>query len=207
MLNSLRKHAPVTLSLLAGAALWEIVGRNSNAAFLVPLSETLVRLYQLVGTREFVVQFLDSATLFVTGVVLGILVGMPLGLLFARVRIIRIAVDPYIMTLYATPMVALIPFILSMLGYGFPAKVLTVFLFAIFPILYNTIEGARSLKPEMLEVARSFRSGEWGIWRDVLIPYTLPFALTVILCTIPAPSRTTRDGTCRCLPAAKRSPI
>ena len=62
MLNSLRKQAPVTLSLLAGAVLWEIVGRNSNPAFLVPLSETLVRLWQLVGTREFVVQFLDSAT-------------------------------------------------------------------------------------------------------------------------------------------------
>jgi NitT/TauT family transport system permease protein len=30
----------------------------------------------------------------------------------------------------------------------------------------------------MLEVARSFRSGEWGVWRDVLIPYTLPYALT-----------------------------
>ena len=55
-----------------------------------------------------------------------------------------------------------------------------VFLFSLFSVLYNTIEGARSLKPEMIEVARSFRSGEWAIWRDVLIPYTLPFAMTGI---------------------------
>lgn len=178
MLNSLRKHAPVTLSLLAGAALWEIVGRNSNPAFLVPLSETLVRLYQLVGTREFVVQFLDSAILFVSGVSLGILVGMPLGLLFARVRIVRVAVDPYIMTLYATPMVALIPFILSIFGLDFSAKVLVVFLFCFFPVLYNTVEGARSIDPELIEVARSFRSGEWAFWRDVLIPGSFPYAMT-----------------------------
>ena len=57
-------------------------------------------------------------------------------------------------------------------------KALVVFLFAFFSVLYNTVEGARSLKPEMLEVARSFRSGEWGVWRDLLIPYTLPFAMT-----------------------------
>src|SRR3989304_3208897 len=66
------------------------------------------------------------------------------------------------------------------MGFGFAPKVLVVFLFAVFPILYNTIEGARSIKPEMLEVAKSFRSREWAIWRDVLVPYTLPFAMTGI---------------------------
>jgi ABC-type nitrate/sulfonate/bicarbonate transport system permease component len=65
-----------------------------------------------------------------------------------------------------------------MMGFGFAPKALVVFLFAVFSILYNTIEGARSLKPEMLEVARSFRSSEWAVWRDLLIPYTLPYALT-----------------------------
>jgi NitT/TauT family transport system permease protein len=80
--------------------------------------------------------------------------------------------------LYATPMVALIPFILSMLGFGFTPKVLVVFLFAVFPVLYNTVEGARSIKPELVEVAQSFRSSEWQLWRDVMIPYTLPFAMT-----------------------------
>jgi NitT/TauT family transport system permease protein len=178
VLDSLRKNAPVWLSLLAGAALWEIVGRNSNPAFLVPLSETLVRLWQLVSTPEFAVQFLDSATLFVTGVGLGIVVGMPLGLLFARVRIIRIGIDPYIMTLYATPMVALIPFILSLMGFGFAPKVLVVFLFSVFPVLYNTVEGARSIKPELIEVARSYRSSERALWREVMIPYTLPYTMT-----------------------------
>ena len=75
-------------------------------------------------------------------------------------------------------MVALIPFILSMMGFGFSAKLLVVFLFAVFPVLYNTVEGARSIKPELIEVAHSFRSGEWALWREVMLPYTLPFAMT-----------------------------
>lgn len=177
-METLRRHAPFVLSLLAGMALWEIAGRNSNAAFLVPLSETLTRLAELYSDGQLMRQFWASAALFASGFMLAVLIGMPLGMLLARLRVLRVAIEPYIMILYATPMVALIPFILSMMGFGFAPKVLVVFLFAVFPVLYNTIEGARSIKPELIEVARSFRSSEWALWREVMLPYTLPFAMT-----------------------------
>jgi len=174
----IRHRVAFVLSLIAGMALWEIVGRHTSAAFMVPLSTTLVRLWSMVASGQLVTQLLNSAALFATGFALALVVGAPLGLLLARVRSLRIAVEPYVMILYATPMVALIPFILSMMGFGFVPKVLVVFLFAIFPILYNTVEGARSIKPELIEVARSFRSSEWALWRDVMVPYTLPFTMT-----------------------------
>ena len=176
--NYIRRHAPFWASLFAGLALWEIAGRSTSAAFMVPFSETLVRLWQLITGGEFLAQFLDSAQLFITGFVLALVIGAPLGLLLARVRVLRVGVEPYIMTLYATPMVALIPFILSMMGFGFAPKVLVVFLFAVFPVLYNTVEGARSIKPELIEVAKSYRSSEWSLWREVMLPYTLPYIMT-----------------------------
>jgi len=145
---------------------------------MVPFSETLVRLWQLIVGGDFIVQLLDSATLFLAGFVLALIVGMPLGMLLARVRVLRIGIEPYITIIYATPMVALIPFILSMMGFGFAPKVLVVFLFAVFPVLYNTVEGARSIKPELIEVAQSFRSNEWALWREVMLPYTLPYTMT-----------------------------
>jgi NitT/TauT family transport system permease protein len=178
VLSSIRRHAPFWTSLAAGIALWEIAGRSTSPAFLVPFSETLARLWQLVVGADFIGQFIDSATLFFTGFLLAVIVGAPLGLLLARVRVLRIGVEPYLMTLYATPMVALIPFILSLMGFGFAPKVLVVFLFGLFPVLYNTVEGARSIKPELIEVARSFRSGEWALWREVMLPYTLPYTMT-----------------------------
>src|SRR6202023_1927908 len=95
-------------------------------------------------------------------------IGVPSGLMLARMRMLRVALESYITILNATPMAALIPFILSMMGFGFAPKVLVVFLFAVFPILYNTVEGARSIRPELIEVARSFRSTESALWREVL---------------------------------------
>ena len=179
MLNTtIRRHAPFWLSIAAGIAIWEIAGRSTSQAFMVPFSVTIKALWQLMLTGEFIRQFADSSELFLTGFILALIVGMPTGMLLARVRVLRIGVEPYIMTLYATPMVALIPFILSMMGFGFAPKVLVVFLFAVFPVIYNTVEGARSIKPELIEVAHSFRSTEWALWRDVMVPYTLPYAMT-----------------------------
>jgi NitT/TauT family transport system permease protein len=176
--NAIRRHAPFWISILAGIALWEIAGRSTSRAFMVPLSETLVRLWQLVSGGQFIAQLTDSTVLFLTGFVIALVVGMPLGLLLARVRVLRVGIEPYIMILYATPMVALIPFILSLMGFGFVPKVLVVFLFAVFPVLYNTVEGARSIKPELIEVAKSYRSTEWALWREVMLPYTLPYTMT-----------------------------
>lgn len=176
----LRRYGTVAASLLAGAVLWEAAGHVASPAFWSPLSATLESVLDTVRSGLLVRQILSSFQLYLTGLVLAILVGTPCGLVLARVRWLRVALESYIMMLYATPMVALIPFILSILGFGFAPKVLVVFLFAVFPVLYNTVEGARSIRPELVEVAYSFRSSEWRLWRDVLIPYTLPFTMTGI---------------------------
>jgi ABC-type nitrate/sulfonate/bicarbonate transport system permease component len=176
--NTIRRYGPVWLSIFAGLALWEIAGRATSKAFMVPLSETLIRLWQLIVGEQFLLRLFESAELFLAGFLLALAIGAPLGLLFARVRVLRIGVEPYLMILYATPMVALIPFILSMMGFGFAPKLLVVFLFSVFPVLYNTVEGARSIKPELIEVAKSYRSSEWSLWREVMLPYTLPYMMT-----------------------------
>ncbi len=169
-----------SLGLGAGAATWEIAGRSVGAAFVAPLSETLVRLAGLARSGELWHALASSLALFAAGFALSVAVGVSFGLLLARARLLRVALESYIAILNATPMAALIPFILSLMGFDFAPKVLVVFLFAVFPILYNTVEGARSIRSELIEVARSFRSTERALWRDVLLPFVLPFALTGI---------------------------
>ncbi len=168
----------VAVSVLAGVALWEFGTRGISPAVISPFSATMLRLIEMIQTGELSSGVLGSLVLFLTGFGIAVATALPLGLLLARARIIRVALSDYIMVANATPLVALIPFILSIAGLDFPAKVLVVFLFSFFPILFNTVEGARSINPELIEVARSFRSGEWAIWRDIMVPGTLPYAMT-----------------------------
>lgn len=174
----------VAVGLAAGGAVWEIAGLNSNPAIMAPIwgnaehQGTIDRLIEMIGYGDFFEAIGSSLSVFITGFVLALAVGIPAGILMARSRLLRVALESYLLALYATPMVALIPFVLAMMGFGFWPKVVVVVLFSFFPIYYNTLEGARSVRPELIEVARSFRSGEMALWRDVIIPFTLPFALT-----------------------------
>jgi NitT/TauT family transport system permease protein len=172
------KYLTYALSLLAGAILWEFVGNRADPIFLVSLTDTLQRLGQLIASGVLPNALVDSLSVFAIGLTAGILVGAPFGLLLARVRFLREGAEGYVTAFYATPMVALIPFILAIFGFGFFPKVIVVFLFTVFPVIISVFEGASSVDKRFLEVAHSFRASEQAIWRDVVLPYTLPFFMT-----------------------------
>jgi ABC-type nitrate/sulfonate/bicarbonate transport system permease component len=165
-------------SLLVGAILWEVAGNRLSDIFLVPLSETLVDLWALVTSGRLPRALLASAQTFSIGVLSGVVLGYLIGLLLARIRFLREGLEVYVTAAYATPMVVIIPFLLSLLGHGFLPKTIVVFFFAVFPMIINVFEGARSVDQRLVEVAESFGSSERAMWLDVILPYTLPFAMS-----------------------------
>jgi len=156
---------------------WELIGRNTQETSFVGFGATMSSLWHLLQNGELLSALRESLELFAVGLAISIVIGFFGGLLLARVRWLRIGLEPYVNALYATPAVALIPFIL-VFGFGFKQKLIVVVMFGIWPILINTLEGARSVSETLLEVSRSFRSTEPKLWRHVIVPYTLPFTMT-----------------------------
>ena len=178
--QSVRGGAVSLLGLAIGAGIWELIGRHTQASSFAPFSKTVGALWGMTKSGELPHALESSLQLFGAGLGFAIVIGFFLGLLLARVRLLRVGLEPYVAMLYATPMVALIPFILSLFGFEFRAKVIVVTLFGVWPILINTLEGARSVNVELLEVAKSYRSSEPKLWWHVIVPYTLPYAMTGI---------------------------
>lgn len=176
--HSVRGGAISLAGLVIGAGIWEIVGRHTQAASFAPFSQTVSALWSMTRSGELPTALESSLELFGAGLGFAMLFGFFGGLFLARIRLLRIGLEPYILMLYATPMFALIPFILSLFGFEFRAKVIVVTLFGVWPILINTLEGARSVSNDLLEVAKSYRSTEPKLWRHVIIPYTLPYTMT-----------------------------
>jgi sulfonate transport system permease protein len=178
-LRRLRGPAVSALGLVAGAVIWEIVGRRTQQTSFVGFGATMSALWEMIRNGDLFHAMVQSLELFGIGLAIAIVLGFFGGLLMARVRWLRTGLEPYVNALYATPAVALIPFILAF-GFGLKQKLIVVVLFGVFPILINTIEGARSVNESLLEVARSYRSTERKLWRHVIIPYTLPYTMTGI---------------------------
>jgi NitT/TauT family transport system permease protein len=176
--HSLRGSLVSVAGLVVGAGLWEILGRHTQQSSFAPFSKTMGALWGMTKTGELPRAAESSLELFGAGLAIALVLGFFLGLILARVRVLRIGFEPYILMLYATPMFALIPYILSLFGFEFRAKVIVVAMFGIWPILINTMEGARSVNLDLLEVARSYRTTEPKLWRHVIIPYTLPYTMT-----------------------------
>jgi ABC-type nitrate/sulfonate/bicarbonate transport system permease component len=178
--SRVRPVAGYAVGLLLGAAAWQLIGMHSSSQVFVTLTATLHRLGQLTSDGTLPHAMAQSFSSYAVGMVFAIGFGGLVGLLLARRAMLRTALEPYLLALYAAPMVALIPFLLALLGFGFWPKVVVVGVFAFFPVLLNTQHGAQSISPELLDVARSYRSRERDIWLHVVIPYTLPFMMTGI---------------------------
>src|SRR4029079_13319885 len=154
--------------------------------------------YELAANGELFYYGLQSLQVRIYGLSVAIAVGIPLGVAMARFRRLDCAraaamslyrrfnwaINLPINAFYATPLVALVPILVLWFGIYLKAKIIVVFLFAIFPIIINTYQGVRECDRNMLEVARSFRSTEWAMWRDVLLPFALPFIAAAVRITI-----------------------
>jgi len=154
---------------------WQIVGPHISPIFFTYPTQIAVAFYTLTASGDLPYYLSQSLEVMFYGLLSAIIVGIPLAVLMARVRWLDWALDFPINALYATPLVALVPLLVLWFGIYMKAKIIVVFLFAVFPILINTYQGVRECDKNMLEVARSFRSNEWRVWQDVLLPYALPY--------------------------------
>jgi sulfonate transport system permease protein len=155
--------------------LWEVLGPLVNPILFSHPSKIAVAFFDLTISGELPYYAAESLQILFYGLGLAILIGVPLAVLMARVKPVDWALELPINALYSTPMVALVPLLVLWFGIYMQAKVIVVFLFAVFPILVNTYQGVRECDKNMIEVARSFRSSEWQMWKDVLLPYAVPY--------------------------------
>jgi ABC-type nitrate/sulfonate/bicarbonate transport system permease component len=166
-----------TASVCAVLAVWELGARAVSPLLFAPPSRIVVAGVQMVAAGELWPYLSLSFRVAAVGMLLGLVVGIAAGVAIARVRLLDLSLEPFVIALYSTPMVALIPLVVIWAGFGEGGKIVVIFLFAVFPVLLNTYQGVRGVDARLLEVARSFRSPERALWGDVILPSALPFII------------------------------
>jgi NitT/TauT family transport system permease protein len=156
---------------------WEAVAPFISPIFFTSPSNIAVAFYETTMSGELPYFLWQSLQVMFYGLSIAMMAGVVLGVAMARLRWLDWALDLPINALYATPLVAVVPLLVLWFGIYLKAKIIVVFLFAVFPLLINTYQGVRECDKGMLEVAQSFRSTEWRTWRDVLLPFALPYII------------------------------
>lgn len=108
------------------------------------------------------------------GYTLALIVGIAFGLLWVIFPVVEEYMNLFCATIMAIPKTAVLPLLILWFGIGFQSKVVLIFLFSIFTILYNTVTGAKQCKTEYLKVASVFKANRLQTVFKVIIPSALP---------------------------------
>jgi ABC-type nitrate/sulfonate/bicarbonate transport system permease component len=169
-------------SVLIFLLLWEVASQNEwiNPLFIsspVEIAQAAVLMVQEISFWE---NMKVSGYEFVSGFVLAILIGIPLGVLSGWNSNFNAVVNPFISGLYVTPKVALLPVIIIAFGIGPASKIVIVFLMAFFPIVMSAQKAMLTLDQNLIKAARTFNASEFQIFKTIALPSTVPFLLNGI---------------------------
>jgi ABC-type nitrate/sulfonate/bicarbonate transport system permease component len=174
------RWAITSLSVAALLGVWEFFGRDVNPVFGSYPSAIALAFVELVRTGQLGAALYESLRPFVVGYGLAIVVGVPLGLVIGRYRVLEAALGIYVTAGYAMPLVALVPLLILWLGLGFAVKAAVVFLMSVFPICINTWLGVTAVPKNLIEVGKSFVASDPVILRRIVLPATLPYIMAGI---------------------------
>jgi NitT/TauT family transport system permease protein len=102
-------------------------------------------------------------------------------LVLARWRPLGNALMPYMVAANAIPIIAFAPITNAWFGIlNSWSKITIAAVLCFFPVLVNTLRGLTSVRPESIELMRSYAASEREIFRRVRIPTSLPFVFTAL---------------------------
>jgi NitT/TauT family transport system permease protein len=159
------------LSLAVLLGLWQVFGNKFSTSFPTDIARTMPHSLW----NDVFPAFGDTFKGFFTGYAVCILAGIPIGLLMARSRLMELILEPYIVALYATPRLALIPVLILWFGIDFKMRFMVVLVSGFFPIVLNTWLGAKEVDQNLLDAGRAFNAGALRTMRTIVIPATLPY--------------------------------
>jgi len=177
----MRRWLPPLAVVLVLIGLWELAARWDVIAdalsiepFLVPAPSDVAE--SLWRDRELLA---ENAWVTVQEVLLGFAIAAVAGFAAAIVLhlsdTLRRAFYPLLMASQTVPVIAIAPILVVWLGFGIGPKLAIIALVCFFPITVNTLDGLRSVDPELPRMMRTLDASRTMILRRVEIPSALPF--------------------------------
>jgi putative hydroxymethylpyrimidine transport system permease protein len=179
-----RKYAAPLALILVLLGAWELAARWDLISNALSIEDFLVPSPSDIATSLWQDRSLLSSNAWVTlkEVVLGFGIAAIVGICFAFLihlsETARRAVYPLLIGSQTIPIVILAPILVVWFGFGLTPKLVIVALICFFPITVNTLDGLRSVDPDLIKMMRSLGAGRLQrLWR-VEAPAALPYAFS-----------------------------
>ncbi|MCJ8210436.1 ABC transporter permease/substrate-binding protein [Mucilaginibacter sp. RS28] len=125
-------------------------------------------------------QTLEHIGLTFISLLLAIAVGVPLGIFISRRRSFAGSILGVAGVLQTIPSIALLGFMIPMLGIGAKPAIAALLIYALLPVIRNTYTGITGVDPSIKEAAQAMGMSKSDILRKVELPLAMPVILAGI---------------------------
>ena len=170
----------MAFSLLVWFAIWEVVGRLDLVSLLPPFSEVVGAFGEVVGSETFADAAWITLQAFLAGMALSLAVGLGVGILMGTNRAVASLMGMWVNIFESSPLTAVVPALMALLGFGLPTMIVTVFLFSVWVIALDTQVGVERVNPSLVEMGRSFGASRRALYLQIVLRAALPELLAGI---------------------------
>ena len=173
------RYLPPLIVFVAVIVIWELATSGGGRRVIPPPSSIL-----RAGLEDFdPLRRSAQATAFeaIGGLIIGTVAGVIVAFATSRWVTARDVLLPVGIATSAIPIIAIAPILNNWFGVLNPlSKMMMAALLVFFPVMINVTRGLVEVKPESLELMRSYAAGESAVLRKVRIPNMLPFLFTAL---------------------------
>ena len=109
------------------------------------------------------------------GFALSVAAGVAFALALHASATLRRAFYPLLVASQTVPIVVVAPILVVWLGFGIGPKLAIIALICFFPITVNTLDGLRSVDPDLVKMMRTLDASRWRTLSGVEAPTALPY--------------------------------
>lgn len=176
----LRSAIRATITLIVAALVYEAIARSGYfpKVLMPPLSKVGATLLSSLLDGSILAH--AAATLYrvMIGMGLAVAVGLPLGILMGRHKVVENFFMPLVSALMPIPSLAWVPVFILWFGLGNTVAILIVFYASLFPMLLNVWSGVRAVNPLWLRAAGAMGANGRALFWKVMVPGASPFIIT-----------------------------
>jgi NitT/TauT family transport system permease protein len=167
-------------------ALWEWIGWALHTEFWTSrpsaIAEALVRWGESGDlATDLRLTLIEAGGGFIIGSICGGLTGFILG----WVRTLGDLFEPFVLSFYTLPKIALAPLFVLWFGIGVTNKIMFSAMLVFFMVFFTTFQGTRQVDRDLVENARLLGANRWSIWTKIAIPYSAVWMFTGIRIGLP----------------------
>jgi NitT/TauT family transport system permease protein len=170
-------------SLVAFLLVWHLLTKYRVVFFVrftnVPSPlEVYDSFARAIHDPKFLMHIVLSCRRILLGFSLAALVGVPLGLVMGRFKLVHEVIFPISEVLRPIPAIAWVPMAIMLWPTNEQSIIFITFIGSFFPILVNTLHGMTLVDPVLVRAARCLGARETSIFREVYFPASLPHIFT-----------------------------